>query len=67
MDREWIAYRTAKLKKWRKAKSKALWLADRVKDEMPDTLLISDLCFVNLVKRGEKFDNKANLSVFLFQ
>lgn len=34
---------------------------------MPDTLLMSDLCLVDLAKRGEEFDDKAKLSAFLSQ
>ena len=52
-DREWIAYRTAELKKWRKAKSKAFWLEQKVEAEIPDTLLMSDECLVGLAKAAD--------------
>lgn len=67
MQREWIACKTAELKEWKKVKSKALWLADGVEQEMPDTLLMSYLCLLELVKRGEEFDEKSKLVTFLLQ
>lgn len=67
INKEWIVYRTAKLKKQRKAKLKALWLVDGVEDEMSDILLMSNLYFINLAKRSDEFDDKINLSAFLFQ
>lgn len=48
--REWIAYRTAELRKWRKATLKSFWLEQNVETEIPDTLLMSDACLVTLVK-----------------
>ena len=65
--RKWIACRTAALKRWRKSKSKALWIDDGVEEEMPDTLLMLEQCLVNLAKRGEEFDEKGRLSDFLCQ
>lgn len=51
--REWIAYRTAELKKWRKATSKSFWLEQKVDAEIPDTLLMSDACLVALAKAAD--------------
>lgn len=39
--REWIAYKIATLKNQKKAKLRAIWLANRVEKKMPDTLLMS--------------------------
>ena len=51
--REWIAYRTAELRKWRKATSKSFWLEQNVETEIPDTLLMSDACLVALAKAAD--------------
>ena len=53
------------LKKWRKAKSKELWLEDGIEREMPDTLLMSDTCLSGLAKAGESFNDKRQLVEFL--
>lgn len=63
--REWIACRIATLKEWRKAKSKALWLKDGVEEPMPDTLLMSEQCFLDLAKQREEFNEKDKLADFL--
>lgn len=63
--KEQIACKIAVLKKWRKAKSRVLWLEDGIEKEMPDTLLMSEQCFLDLAKQGEEFNNKNKLSDFL--
>lgn len=63
--REWIACRIATLKEWRKAKSKALWLKDGMEEQMPDTLLMSEQCLLDLTKQGEEFNEKDKLVDFL--
>ena len=52
-DYKWIAYRTAELKKWKKAKFKAFWLEQKVEAEISDTLLMSNECLVGLAKAAD--------------
>lgn len=64
MMKKWIACKIATLKKWKKAKSRALWLEDEVEKEMPDTLIISKQYLLDLAKQSEEFDDKNKLSDF---
>ena len=60
-----MACRTIELKKWRKAKSKELWLENGVEREMSNTLLMLDACLSCLAKAGESFNDKRQLVEFL--
>lgn len=51
-DREWIACRTAALKKWRQNTSIWLWNSMGVIEQMPDNALMSDSCLLALAKDG---------------
>lgn len=63
-EREWIAVRTAELKKWRTAKSKAYW-ADQEVENMPDSLLMPDACLLALAKHSGLLLNEAQIDQFL--
>lgn len=65
-DREWMVFKITKLKKQRKAKSKAYWLNQRVEEEMPESLLMTDTCLMNLVKQSQELDNKEKVCGFLY-
>lgn len=53
VDREWIAFRTAALKNWRKEASNRFWIAKGLAaDAMPPSLILSDTCLSALAKSG---------------
>lgn len=64
-DREWIAYRIAGLKKWRKETSRRLWLQEGVYKYMPDSLVMSDDCLLALAKSRELLQDQASRLDFL--
>lgn len=66
-DREWMACRTAALKKWRKATADRVWLEQGVDsdEELPDTLIMDDNCLIALAKNGEVLQDKTSLIQFL--
>ena len=63
-EREWIAIRTARLRKWRTAKSKVFW-ADQEVENMPDSLLMPDACLLALAKHGDLLFDEAQVDQFL--
>lgn len=64
-DWKWIVCQTDKLKSWRKEKSQQVWIAKEIKTNMPDKQIISNSCFLALIKNGGTFTNKATLCDFL--
>lgn len=65
INREWVAYRASELKTWRAEKSKAYWLEEKIMTNIPDTLLMSDICLLALVKNGNELDNESKIRDFL--
>lgn len=64
-DREWIAYRIAKLQKWRKETAAAIWAEEEVEEHMPDPLLMSDRCLEAVAKNGDSLANEDTIRNFL--
>lgn len=65
IEREWMAFMTSELKKWRKAKSKAYWLDQGVEDEMPESVLMTNDCLMALVKKSKDLDDEEKVYEFL--
>lgn len=57
-DREWMAFCTSELRKWRKNTSLQLWKSEGLTGEelhlMPDNLIIPDSCLLALAKHGSE-------------
>lgn len=64
-DQEWIAYRTAALKNWRKETSERMWKEEGVNKPMPHSLIMSDNCLLALAKNADLFVDAESLIQFL--
>lgn len=64
-DREWFAYRTVALKKWRLETSQQLWVNKGVERNMPPGLIMSDDCLAALAKSGGTLVDSDSLIKFL--
>lgn len=64
-DWEWIAYRTAALKNWRKKTSERLWKEKRVDKPMSHSLIMSDNCPLALAKNANDLVDLESLIPFL--
>lgn len=67
VDREWIAYQTSELKRWRKATAHAIWVDKEMSDadNIPDTILMTDSCLVALAKGADDLQDETKLREFL--
>lgn len=65
-DREWMAYRTVALKKWRKETADRVWLEQGVEEdeELPDNLIMDDDCLIALAKSGDFLQDLSSLINF---
>lgn len=56
INQEWIAYRTLRLKKWRKKTAIKVWYVKGVVEDMPDNLIMPDDYLLALAKSGSFLD-----------